>query len=214
MWASVVCSVVLHVQCAVCSVQCVPLGMWDVRWCSVVWCGVPKALLPKGNGRDVYPRVQVNGRAVCVARALCVVCVRWSSLLCHFVAAAGPVRLGGLVRLPWLRRVGGAAFAPCPPLRPPRRRTLGRTGCAAHCAALRAGAAAVLLLVLPWRCYWALEPTPAPVPIEGLWGCCTLEQFSSSSSRAVAGSNCGAATLSLRLSAACPAPLPIKGLLG
>ena len=38
----------------------------------VVWCGVPKALLPEGNGWDVYPRVQVNGRAVCVARAPCV----------------------------------------------------------------------------------------------------------------------------------------------
>ena len=38
----------------------------------MVWCGVPKALLPKGNGRDVYPRVPVNGRAVCVARAPCV----------------------------------------------------------------------------------------------------------------------------------------------
>ena len=37
--------------------------------CGVVWCGVPKALLPQGNGRDVYPRVKVNGRAVCVARA-------------------------------------------------------------------------------------------------------------------------------------------------
>ena len=43
-----------------------------VVWCGVVWCGVPKALLPEGNGRNVYPRVQVNGRAVCVARALCV----------------------------------------------------------------------------------------------------------------------------------------------
>ena len=40
-------------------------------WCAH-WCGVPKALLPEGNGRDVYPRVQVNGRAVCVVRALCV----------------------------------------------------------------------------------------------------------------------------------------------
>ena len=113
----------------------------------VVLCGVPKALLPKGKGQDVYPRVQVN-RAVCVARALCVVCVRWSSLLCHFVVAAGPVRLEGLVGLPRLRRVGGAAFAPCPPVRPPRYRTLGQTGCAAHCAALRAGAAAELLLGL------------------------------------------------------------------
>ena len=134
----------------------------------VVWCGVPTALLPKGKGRDVYPWVQVNRRVAHVAHTLCVVCVRWSSLLCHFVAAAGPMRLGGLVRLPWLRRVGGAAFAPCPPLQPPRRRTLGRTGYAAHGAALRATAAVVLLLVLLWRCYCPLPPTLAPVPIEGL----------------------------------------------
>ena len=40
--------------------------------CGVVWCGVPKALLPEGNGRDVYPRVQVNGRrCVCGVRAVC-----------------------------------------------------------------------------------------------------------------------------------------------
>ena len=43
-----------------------------VVWCGVVWCDVLKALLPEGNGRDVYPRVQVNGRAVCVARGPCV----------------------------------------------------------------------------------------------------------------------------------------------
>ena len=40
--------------------------------CGVVWCGVPKALLPKGKGRDVYPRVQVNGLGcVCCVRAVC-----------------------------------------------------------------------------------------------------------------------------------------------
>ena len=87
-------------------------------------------------------------------RARCVLCVsagpRCFAILWRL---AGPVRLGGLMRLPWLRRVGGAAFTLCPPLRPPRRRTLGRTGCAAHCPALRAGAAAVLVLVLPWRYY-------------------------------------------------------------
>ena len=43
-----------------------------VSHCGVVWCGVPKALLPEGKGWDVYPRAQVNGRAVCVACALCV----------------------------------------------------------------------------------------------------------------------------------------------
>ena len=43
-----------------------------VVWCGVVWCGVPKALLPEGNGRDVYPRVQVNGLGcVYCARAVC-----------------------------------------------------------------------------------------------------------------------------------------------
>ena len=34
--------------------------------------GVPMALLPKGKGRDVYPRVQVNGLgSVCCVRAVC-----------------------------------------------------------------------------------------------------------------------------------------------
>ena len=79
-----------------------------------MWCDVPKALLPKGKGRNVYPWVQVNGSAVCVARALCVVCVCWSSLLCHCVVAAGPVRLVGLVRLPWL-----GPFVALPSLRAP-----------------------------------------------------------------------------------------------
>ena len=40
----------------------------------VAWCGVPKALLPEGNGRDVYPRVQVNGRAVCLSARCVLVC--------------------------------------------------------------------------------------------------------------------------------------------
>ena len=42
-----------------------------VLCCVVLCCVVLKALLPEGNGRDVYPQVQVNGRAVCVERALC-----------------------------------------------------------------------------------------------------------------------------------------------
>ena len=64
----------------------------SVVWCGVVWCGVPKALLPEGNGRDVYPRVQVNGRGcVCGVRAVCkcvgcgVVCRR----RCYQKAKAG-----------------------------------------------------------------------------------------------------------------------------
>ena len=83
------------VACSCGSVVGAPVGTHVGVCCGVVWCGVPKALLPEGKGRNVYPRVRVNGRAVCVACALCVVCVRWSSPLCHFVAAAGPVRLGG-----------------------------------------------------------------------------------------------------------------------
>ena len=40
--------------------------------CCLLLCWVvPKALIPKGKGRDVYPRVQVNRRAVCVVRAPC-----------------------------------------------------------------------------------------------------------------------------------------------
>ena len=40
--------------------------------CVVLCCVVPKALLPKGKGRDVYPRVQVNGLGcVCCVRAVC-----------------------------------------------------------------------------------------------------------------------------------------------
>ena len=41
-------------------------------WCGVVWFGVPKALLPNGKGRDVYPRAKVNGLGcVCCVRAVC-----------------------------------------------------------------------------------------------------------------------------------------------
>ena len=46
------------------------------RWfCKVCWClacVLPKALLPEGNGRDIYARVQVNGQGgVCCVRAVC-----------------------------------------------------------------------------------------------------------------------------------------------
>ena len=51
----------------------------DVVWCSVLWCGVVcrRRCYQRAKGRDVYPRVQVNGLG-------CVCCVRarslWSSL--------------------------------------------------------------------------------------------------------------------------------------
>ena len=60
-------------------------------------CVVPKALLPEGNGRDVYPRVQVNGRAVCLS-ARCVLvccCTAGTSALSHLVGAALPTPVHG-----------------------------------------------------------------------------------------------------------------------
>ena len=148
---AVLCCVVLRyvmlccvVLCCVCVVLCcAALCYVCVAFCCDVLCrAVPKVLLPKGKGRDVYPRVQVNGRSVCVARALCASVfttaesggMHWSPLLCPVLAAAGPVRRrhvrrprlrcqgGGGVQ-PSLRSVGGASCAPCrppPSLRPTR----------------------------------------------------------------------------------------------
>ena len=60
-----------------------------VLCCAVLCCAVPKALLPEGNGRDLYPRVQVNGRAVCLS----VRCVLVTSAKC-VVAKCVVVQLG------------------------------------------------------------------------------------------------------------------------
>ena len=62
-------------QCAR-SVCCVARTMSWAPWLLFIGvparCVVPKALLPKGKGRDVYPRVQVNGLGcVCCVRAVC-----------------------------------------------------------------------------------------------------------------------------------------------
>ena len=44
----------------------------SITFCCVPDVILPKALLPKGKGRDVYPRVQVNGLGfVCCVRAVC-----------------------------------------------------------------------------------------------------------------------------------------------
>ena len=49
--------------------------VWGVVWGAVGWGGVPKALLPNGNGRDgLAQRKMYAGRAVCLhARVWCVV---------------------------------------------------------------------------------------------------------------------------------------------
>ena len=55
-----------------CVVLCCVVLRCVVLCCVVLCCVVPKALLPKGKGRDVYPRVQVNGLGcVCCVRAVC-----------------------------------------------------------------------------------------------------------------------------------------------
>ena len=68
---------------------CVALRCVALR-CVVLCCVVPKALLPEGNGRDVYPQVQVNGRAVCLS-ARCVLvccCTAGTSAQSHLAGAA------------------------------------------------------------------------------------------------------------------------------
>ena len=62
-----------------------------------MWCGVPKALLPEGNGRDVYPRVHVNGRAVCLS-ARCVLvccCTAGTSAQSHLAGTTLPTPVHG-----------------------------------------------------------------------------------------------------------------------
>ena len=92
-----------------------------VVWCGVVWCGVvwwfvvsfaprcgvfcsvllccvvPKALLLEGNGRDVYPQVQVNGRAV-YRSARCVLmccCAAGSCARSHLAGTVLPTPVHG-----------------------------------------------------------------------------------------------------------------------
>ena len=61
-WSFFVDQLSFRVCCLCCAVLC----------CAVLCCVVPKALLPKGKGREVYPRVQVNGLGcVCCVRAVC-----------------------------------------------------------------------------------------------------------------------------------------------
>ena len=72
--------------------------MWYNVGCNaLVWQAVPKALLPKGSGRDVYPRVQVNRRAVCLS-ARCVLvccCTVGTSARSHWARAALPTPVHG-----------------------------------------------------------------------------------------------------------------------
>ena len=81
-------------QCGVvwCGVVWCGVVWCGVVWCGVVWCGVPKALLPKGNGRDVYPRAKVNGLGcVCCVRCVCI-CGSWAGrTISKREARMGPV---------------------------------------------------------------------------------------------------------------------------
>ena len=58
---------------------------------------MPKVLLPEGNGRDVYPRVQVNGRVVCLS-ARCVLvccCTAGTCALSHLAGTVLPTPVHG-----------------------------------------------------------------------------------------------------------------------
>ena len=88
----VLCCVVLCCVVLCCVVLCCVVLCCVVLCCVVLCCVVPKALLPEGNGRDVYPRVQVNGRAVCLSARCVLVCCctarpvhsrTWPVLLCR-----------------------------------------------------------------------------------------------------------------------------------
>ena len=75
---AVLCCAVLRCAVLRCAALCCAALCCAVLCCAavlrsaVLCCAVPKALLPEGNGRDVYPRVQVNGRGcVCCVRAVC-----------------------------------------------------------------------------------------------------------------------------------------------
>ena len=84
----VLCCVVLCCVVLCCVVLCCVVLCCVVSCCVMLCRDVPKALLPEGNGQGVYPRVQVNKRAVCVACALCV------SVLTS-AESGGKGRLGG-----------------------------------------------------------------------------------------------------------------------
>ena len=88
-----------------------------VVWCGVVWCGVPKALLREGNGRDVYPRVQVNGRgAVCLSVRCVSKCALCASVLLHSRTCAHSHLAGIALPTPVPSHTGSRRpSAPCVP---------------------------------------------------------------------------------------------------
>ena len=91
---------------------------WRVMaWRGVAWCA--EGAVTKGQWP---PWVHVNGRAVCVARALCASVsttaesggMYWSPLLCPVVANAGTVRRGGARAPARLRRGAGGGGGSSP----------------------------------------------------------------------------------------------------
>ena len=75
---------------------------------SRAWCSVPNAPLPQGNGRDVYPQVQANGRVVCLSARCVLVCCcaagpmntcTWPVLLCRCLFTVTWGLIGPLHRL-------------------------------------------------------------------------------------------------------------------
>ena len=135
---------------------------------------------------------------LCVSAGLCCSAILWRlRVLCGWGG-----RAPALAAARWWRCL---RVVPPPSASTPSHFGTDGLCCPLSCAAGRccssAIAGAAVALLLPTAAY------PRPGTNRALWGCCTLEQFSSGS-RAVAGSNCGAtAALSLQLSAACPCPV-------
>ena len=74
LWCGVVWCGVVWCGVVWCGVVWCGVVWCGVVWCGVVWCGVVcrRRCYQKAKGRDVYPRVQVNGLGcVCCVRAVC-----------------------------------------------------------------------------------------------------------------------------------------------
>ena len=117
----VLCCVVLCCVVLCCVVLCCVVLCCVVLCCVVLCCVVPKALLPEGNGRDVYPRIQVNGwGCVCCVRCVLVCCCiagpvhtrTWPALLCRRLCAVTQGHSASCVAMGWTK--GGGYFSgPC-----------------------------------------------------------------------------------------------------
>ena len=190
---AVLCYAVLRCAVLCCAVPC----------CASLSCAVPKALLPGCNGRNVYPRVQVNGRGcVCGVCAVCK-CVVAQQASAHFHLA------GNALPMPVRSRTGSDwSTAPCVP-----RYTItdfcAVPHCLVPCTALHCVCPAAMLLWArgSWQCsalprhleavgsgtrashchiawgQWVVEHVQCSASLPGGSGYCILPQYTASPPR-------------------------------